>query len=85
MTFACAGEPALPREVHAQVAMLVLVATITQPVRGVHGAADDERAGGDEGHQAIATESPARQMRDPYPWQASGRAAGNGNFRREFG
>ena len=34
--------------------MLVFVATISQSVRRVDGAADDERAGGDEGHQAIA-------------------------------
>jgi hypothetical protein len=59
------GRAGAAAEVHAQVAMLVFVATITQSVRRIDGAADDERAGGNQGHQAIAAECLAQQMRDP--------------------
>jgi hypothetical protein len=63
--FRLCGRAGAAAEVYAQVAMLVLMATIAQRVRRVDGATHDERAGGDEGHQAIATESLAQQMRDP--------------------
>ena len=64
------GRAGAAGEVHAQVAVLVLVATIGEPVRGKHGTAGNERAGGDEGHQAIAADSPAQQMRNPPVQQA---------------
>jgi hypothetical protein len=71
------------REVHAQVAMRMLVAAIAKPVCRIHGRAGHQRYGGDQYEQAIAGQGGAQGAHDPFDRLGSlARLRSHGNRRR---